>query len=128
VNNNDLLDESDWRHLSNIVYAYDTYCLKTYVEERAKMFIDETSERGQIIDQYVAVPMKATLSLSSFIRSLPAFQSLSQSIQSFLCQSNLRRLIFPNLQEINQSCFSEPWQVKKTNKSNRFLFKHNDVF
>jgi len=112
VNNSDLLSEIDWRHLSNIVAAYDTCCLKTYVEQREKMFFGETSQKQWTIEHYSVIPMSLTLSLSSFIRSLPAFQSLSRTVQFFLCKNNLRRLMFINMHELNQSCFSEPWQVK----------------
>jgi hypothetical protein len=116
VNKNDLLNEIDWRHLSSIVYIYDTCCLKTYVEQRAKILINGISPKERAIEDYPGLPISVMLSLSSFIRSLPAFQSLSRNIQCFLYKNNLRQLIFVNSHELNQSCFSEPWQVK-TNKS-----------
>ncbi len=112
MNSSDLLNQIDWRHLSNIVSAYDTHCLKTYVEERGKMLADELIlEQKRTIKDYAILPISVTLSLSTFTRSLPAFQTLSRSVQNFLCQSNIRQLIFINLHELNQSCFSEPWQV-----------------
>jgi hypothetical protein len=111
MNNKVLLNEIDWCHLSNIVYAYDTHCLKTYVEQRGKMLFYGTSEHERTIEDYSVFPISVTLSISAFARSLPAFQSLSRSVQNFLCENNLRRLIFMNLHELNQSCFSESWQV-----------------
>lgn len=83
------------------------------------MFIDNTLNNEYLIEQSIAFPMSVVNSLLLFIKSLPAFHSLSRSIQSFLCLSNLRRLIFVNLHELNQSCFSEPWQVK--NRSTYFF-------
>ncbi|CAF3363779.1 unnamed protein product [Rotaria sp. Silwood1] len=111
VNNNDLVSRIDWRHLSNIVYAYDICCVKTYLEQRINMFADNISQEEQLMKNYGMLPMILTISLTSFLRSLPAFQSLSRSNQAFLCKNNIRRLIFVNLHELNQSCFSEPWQV-----------------
>jgi hypothetical protein len=111
VNNSDLLNEIDWSHLSNIVYAYDTHCLKTYVEQRGKMLFYSTPEHERTIEDYSVLPVSVTISISSFVKSLPAFQSLSRMIQNYLFTSNLRRLIFVNIHELNQSCFSEPWQV-----------------
>jgi hypothetical protein len=111
MNNKVLLNEIDWCHLSNIVYAYDTHCLKTYVEQRGKMLFYGISEHERTIEDYSVFPISVTLSISAFARSLPAFQSLSRSVQNFLCENNLRRLIFMNLHELNQSCFSESWQI-----------------
>ncbi len=111
MNNSSLLNEIDWRHLSNIVYAYDTHCLKTFIEQRANIFIDETSLKEWTIERYSAIPMSIILSLASFIRSLPAFHSLLRTVQSLLCKHNLRPLIPVNIYELNQSCFFEPCQV-----------------
>jgi hypothetical protein len=116
VINNDLSGEIDWRHLSNIVYAYDTCCLKTYLEQRANLYSHETLQKEPTVEHYIVLPMSIIVSLASFIKSLPAFQSLSRNNQSFLCKSNLRRLMFVNIHELNQSCFSEPWQVKQKAK------------
>jgi hypothetical protein len=112
VNNNNSLTSVDWSHLSNIVYAYDTCCLKIYLDQRENMFLHITSPTVPTVEQYKVVPMNMTYSLSSFLRSLPAFQSISRSTQSFLMKNNLRRLMFLNIHELGQSCFSEPWQVK----------------
>ncbi|CAF1135369.1 unnamed protein product [Rotaria sordida] len=110
-NNNDLISKLDWRHLSNIVYAYDTCCVETYLEQRVNMFAHDISQKELLMKHYGVLPMSLIISLISFLRSLPAFQSLVRSNQSFLCQNNIRRLIFANLHELNQSCFSEPWQI-----------------
>ena len=59
-----------------------------------------------------ALPMSLASSLFTFFRSLPAFNSLSQKNQTFLNTNNLRTLIFPNMFELNQTCYSESWQVK----------------
>lgn len=126
MNSASLLSELDWRHLSNLVYAYDTCCLKTFLEQRPKIFSQETLEKDATMARYVSLPINLAISVSSYLRSLPAFQSLSRSNQSFLCKNNLRRLILVNQHELNQSCFSEPWQVKtKTNliHQTKFLFR-----
>ena len=109
--NKDLLTEIDWTHLSNIVAAYETYCIKTYMAEREKMLFPETPPQERTIEDYAMLPMSVTRALSTFIRSLPAFQTLPRPVQKALCEGNLRRLIPMNLHELNQSCFTEPRQV-----------------
>ena len=49
---------------------------------------------------------------TSFLQSLPAFYSLSRSARNYLLRVNLRPLIFPNLHELTQNCYAEPWQVE----------------
>jgi hypothetical protein len=112
VNNNNLLNEPDWRHLSNIVYAYDTCCVKTYLSQRANMFTCEIFQKEATMEHYILLPINLALSAFSYLSALPAFQSLSRSNRLFLCRNNLRRLILVNNHEVNQSCFFEPWQVK----------------
>ncbi len=115
IQNSGFLRESDWRHLSNIVSAYDTYCLKTYVQQRSIMFTNETksySYEYMRIRPYTALPMSLSVSLLSFLRSLPAFHSLSQINRTYLIRNNLLSLLFLNMCELNQTCYSEPWQVK----------------
>ncbi len=112
MNNNDLLSEFDWRHLSNIVYAYDTCCVKTYLSQRANMFTCEIFQKEATMEHYILLPINLALSAFSYLSALPAFQSLSRSNRLFLCRNNLRRLILVNNHEVNQSCFFEPWQVK----------------
>jgi hypothetical protein len=105
--------------LSNIVSAYDTYCLKSYIQQRSTNYADETtsSQREYMpMKHHTALPMSLTIALSSFIRSLPAFHCLSRTHQNIVCDRNLRPLLFLNMFELNQTCFSEPWQVKQENK------------
>lgn len=109
--NQNLLTEIDWTQLSNIVSAYEKYCIQTYMADREKMLFPEICPQERTIEDYAVLPMSVTRSLSTFIRSLPAFQTLSRSIQKALCEGNLRRLIPLNLYELNQSCFFEPEQV-----------------
>jgi hypothetical protein len=61
---------------------------------------------------YAKLPINLTVSLFSFLRSLPAFHSLSQINRIYLSKNNLRLLLFLNMFELNQTCYSEPWQVK----------------
>ncbi|CAF3382811.1 unnamed protein product [Rotaria socialis] len=109
--NYDLISKTDWCHLSNIVYAFDTYCVKTYLEHRTNIFQNEISQKEKQLNHYKMLPMSITFALGSFLKELPAFQSLSRTNQLFLCKNNLRRLIFMNFHELNQACFSEPWQI-----------------
>jgi hypothetical protein len=116
VNNSKFLEEIDWCHLSNIVYAYDAYCSKTFIQQRDTMVFNKTS---QISDEPssnrypTTLAMSIILAFSSFFKALPAFYSLPRNIQNYLYKTNIRPLIFPNFYELNQSCFSEPWQVKR---------------
>ena len=75
------------------------------------MVFPERPLQERTIEDYAILPMSVTRSLSTFIRSLPAFQTLPRPTQKVLCEANLRRLIPLNLYELNQSCFSEPQQV-----------------
>jgi hypothetical protein len=42
---------------------------------------------------------------------MPIIQSLSSTNRFYLCRHNVRQLIFLNVHEIEQTCFSESWQV-----------------
>ena len=64
-----------------------------------------------LVKSYISLPINYVLSLSSFLRSLPAFQSLPHSHRTYLCKTNIRPLILPNSYELSQSCFSDPIQV-----------------
>lgn len=119
IKDNQYLRDSDWRHLSNVVSAYETYCLQTYVKQRSAMFNNETKSylyESMPMKPYTALPMCLTASVFSFIRSLTAFHSLSQVNQNYLTKNNLCTLLFPNMFELNQTCYSEPWQVKYSNE------------
>lgn len=51
-------------------------------------------------------------SFRTFLTSIPPVQNLLQSDRLFLCRHNIRPLILLNLHELEQLCYSEPWQVK----------------
>lgn len=83
------------------------------------MFINETrsySYETMPVKPHSALPMSLTASLFPFLRSLPAFHSLSQINRIYLTRNNLRPLLFLNMFELNQTCYSEPWQVKEQMK------------
>ena len=122
-------DETDWCQLSNIIFAYDNNCIKQFVEKRSATVIKPTvSSTGDLVitPQPTAITASIASSVSLFFQSLPAFYSLSRSTRTFLCKTNIRSLIFPNIHELNQSCFAEPWQVIWIERGNRmdylFLF------
>ena len=124
-----LLQSFEWNHLSNIIFAYDNNCIKQFVEKRSATVIKPTvSANGDLVitPQPTAITASIASSVSLFFQSLPAFCSLSRSTRTFLCKANIRPLIFPNVHELNQSCFAEPWQVIWIERGNRmnylFLF------
>jgi len=115
VNNSKFSEEIDWSHLSNIVYAYDTCCLKTFIQQRdTKIFnkASQASDHQSTSKHLTTITTSIILGISLFFNSLPAYHSLSRVTRNYLCKTNIRPLMFPNLHELNQSCFSEPWQVK----------------
>ncbi|UJR27536.1 hypothetical protein I4U23_008818 [Adineta vaga] len=114
--NKNLLNEIDWQHLSNVKYAYDTHCLKVYLERCATVFSSEIFQEKSAVEYYSSLPSNLAYSLLSFVKTLPAFQSLSRNQQISICKNNLRRLMLVNNYELNQSCFSESWQID---------FRHN---
>ncbi|CAF4218625.1 unnamed protein product, partial [Adineta steineri] len=112
LRDNYLSDEIDWRHLSNIVYAYESCCIKTYVQQRSSVIFNRTpqSPNEQPYNIYpTTITMSIVLAVSSFLKTLPAYYSLPRSTRNYLCKTNIRPLIFPNLHELNQTCFAEPW-------------------
>jgi hypothetical protein len=115
VNNNELLEEKDWRLLSNIVYAYDNYCLKLFTQNRQNIFNNQIvlfSEQPLLkINHHIAIRLNTITSFLSFLSSIPIIQSLSNSNRLYLCKHNIRLLLFPNLHEIDQTCFTELSQV-----------------
>jgi hypothetical protein len=113
-NNSELSEDIDWCHLSNIVYAYDVYCSKTFSQQREEMIFNPESQpvEEQSSNRHPkTLTTCVVLAISSFLKSLPAFYSLPRSTRINLCKTNIRPLIFPNVHELNQSCYSEPWQV-----------------
>ena len=108
-----LMNESNWRHLSNIVSTYDTYCLNTYIQRRAML---AKSFQCTPMEHVLVFSMNLTTSLYSFFRSLSVFHSLSQVNQIHLCKSHFPGLFLPNFFELKQVCFFEPWQVKSIDR------------
>jgi hypothetical protein len=47
-----------------------------------------------------------------FLASIPTVKSLRKSDRMFLCRHNIRPLILLNSHELDQLCYTEPWQVK----------------
>ncbi len=109
MNNSEFSSGIDWSHLSNIVTAYDSCCIKVFVQQRTTSIFNKTPPIPN--EQSVILPSSIVLAFSTFIKSLPAYYSLPRSARNHLRKTNIRPLIFPNVHELNQSCFSEPWQV-----------------
>ncbi|UJR27537.1 hypothetical protein I4U23_008819 [Adineta vaga] len=109
-----LLEEKDWRLLSNIYNAYDNYCVKIYTTTREKIFNDNknySDEKLFYLQHHTAMRVNCVSSLSSFLSSIPLIQSLSHSNRSYLYQHNVLPLIMQNLHELDQTCFSLAWQI-----------------
>ncbi|CAF0827520.1 unnamed protein product [Rotaria sp. Silwood1] len=125
VSNEGLLKETDWKLLSNIVYAYDNYCLKNFTQARRNIFNNETHLFEQPLSKihhHTAMRLNNITSLVSFLLSIPIVQSLSTSDRYYLCKHNIRPLIFPNLHEIEQTCFTESWQVNIDNTAAEYVY------
>lgn len=117
--NADFSDEIDWTHLSNIVYAYDKHCLKMFSSKRTEIVFNPNSpitEEQKKLQHPTGLTMCVVLGVSAFMKSLPAFYSLRRNTRNYLCKTNIRPLIFPNIHELNQSCYSEAWQVEYINR------------
>ena len=120
------LQPFEWGHLSNIIVCYDTQCVKQFIEKRSTMIFNRENQLGDqptILAQPTTITTSITTSFTSFFQSLPAFQSLSRGTQLYLCRVNIRPLIFPNICELNQSCFAEPWQV-----NGKYLRSPGEIF
>ncbi|CAF2397911.1 unnamed protein product [Rotaria sp. Silwood2] len=123
--NDELLKETDWRLLSNIVYAYDNYCLKIFAQARQNIFNNEINFSEQPLSKihhHTAMRLCNIKSFLSFLSSIPIIQSLSISDRYYLCKHNIRSLIFPNLHEIEQTCFTESWQVNIDNTAAEYVY------
>ncbi len=130
MNNSKFSEEIDWCHLSNIVYAYDTYCSKTFTQQRAEIVFNKELHAldQQSSNRYpTTLTMCIVLAIASFLKSLPAFYLLPRSTRIYLCKTNIRPLIFPNFHELNQSCYSEPWQVDFHFQHISFIYKLNKI-
>ncbi|CAF4052486.1 unnamed protein product, partial [Adineta steineri] len=44
LGDNYLSNDIDWRHLSNIVYAYESCCIKTYLRQRSSVIFNRTTQ------------------------------------------------------------------------------------
>ncbi len=89
--------------------------MKTFIQQRETKIFDRTlqiSDEQSINKHPTTLTTSIILGISSFFNSLPAYYSLSRITRNYLFKTNIRPLIFPNIHELNQSCFSEPWQVK----------------
>ncbi len=100
--------------MSNIVYAYDAHCSKAFAQQRSEIIFNKASqtlEEQSTNTHPTTLTMCIVLAVSAFLKSLPAFNSLPHLTRSYLCKTNIRPLMFPNIHELNQSCFSETWEV-----------------
>ncbi|CAF3566477.1 unnamed protein product [Rotaria sordida] len=125
VSNEELLNETDWRLLSNIVYAYDNYCLKMFTQARQTIFNNEINFSEQPlskINHHTAMRLNNITSFLSFLLSIPIIQTLSISDRYYLCKHNIRALILANLHEIEQTCFTESWQVNIDNTAAEYVY------
>ncbi len=116
MNNIDFSQEIDWLHLSNLIYAYDSCCIETFIQQRSTIVFNRTleiSDEKSINKHPKTLTMSIVVAISSFLKALPAYYSLPRTTRNYLSKTNIRPLIFPSVYELNQSCFSEPWQVKK---------------
>jgi len=95
--------------------AYDTYCLKNYIQQRTTIFNAHTDIPD---DPYVKLNYHASTTINKmssfmlFLASIPTVKSLRKSDRMFLCRHNIRPLILLNSHELDQLCYTEPWQVK----------------
>lgn len=118
------LTENDWMILSNVVNSYENFCLKTYVEKRRRFDDDE--------DHFISFCLNNINPFVSFLSSIPAVKNLSSADRIYLCKQNVCPLIFANLHELEQTCFSEPWQVDvklpaRNHRIQSFLFFYSFV-
>lgn len=116
------LHGNDWNHLSNIVSAYETHCLETFVQQRMTMYPIERSSIDQSYGKHlVDLPMSFMISLREFLHSLPLYHTLKRIDQIYLNHVNLRPLIFMNMFEIRQTCYFESWQNEFDHSTWRFI-------
>ncbi|CAF3382969.1 unnamed protein product [Rotaria socialis] len=116
IENNTQLRESDWCHLLNTIATYYIHCLKTYISQRSTVFADETTlyqHQPTPLKHFTTLPMNLAASLCSFFSSITNLSFSIKHKSNYLCKNNLRSLLFPNIIEIGQSCFSEPWQISR---------------
>ncbi|CAF4181302.1 unnamed protein product [Rotaria sp. Silwood2] len=128
VKASDLLHETDWTHLSNIVFAYETHCLKNYIQRRKNLFntkMQIPNDPNVKINYHSSTTVNNLTSFTSFLSSIPTIQTLAKSDRMFLCKHNIRPLILLNLHELEQLCYSEPWQLTYDNLSAEYVCGSN---
>ena len=116
IDHTDFFKQSDWNHVLDIVYGYDAFCLKTYIQRRSNILTDQINMLNNAhvkIDYHASMIINTITSFIAFLSSIQTFQSLSKSDRIFLCKYNIRPLILLNLHELSQLCYSEPWQVSE---------------
>ena len=97
------------------MFSYDTYCLKSYIQRRTNVFDNKIQIQENPyykIDYHASTTVNNITSFLSYLSAIPTVQSLPKSDRIFLCKHNVRPLILLNLHELEQLCFSEPWQVR----------------
>lgn len=112
---NDILEDTDRTHLSDLVAAYETHCLQPYIQRRSTVYnecLALSEDLPSKVEHHARTTINNITSLISFLSSIPAVQYLPHADRAYLCQHNIRPLILLNLHELDQLCFSEPYQVK----------------
>lgn len=125
VNPNTYLEEKDWTFLSNIVGAYENYCLNMFRDNRQQMFHNPVKDLNSSIakiDHHMKIRLNNITSLLKFLTSIPLIQSLPYSERYFLSRYNIRPLILLNLFEIEQTCFAESWQTNIDNQAAEYVY------
>ncbi|CAF1575282.1 unnamed protein product [Rotaria sp. Silwood1] len=128
VKTNDLLHETDWTHISNIVFTYETHCLKNYIQRRKNLFTTQMQIPDDAcvkINYHSSSTVNNLTSFTSFLSSIPTVQTLSKFDRIYLCKHNIRPLILLNLHELEQLCYSEPWQLTCDNLSAEYVCGSN---
>ena len=97
--------------------SYDIHCLKNYVQRRTDIFNNQMNipeDPSVKINYHASTIINTMTSFISFLSSIETVQTLPKSDRIYLCKHNIRPLILPNLHELGQLCYTEPWQVLRT--------------
>ncbi|CAF1094896.1 unnamed protein product [Adineta steineri] len=126
-----LLHETDWNDISNIVIAYETYCLKNYIQQRENIYHSQSQisddDGSAKINHHASTTINKMTSFLLFLSTIPTVKLLPKSDRIFLCKHNIRPLILLNSHELDQLCYSEPWQLMYDNLSAKYVCG-NDLF
>ncbi|UJR21641.1 hypothetical protein I4U23_024718 [Adineta vaga] len=128
ISKSDLLNEIDWMHVSNIVSMYDSQCLKHYIQERMNtlnILSNVTDEAQFNIDYHATTTVNKMTSFILFISTIPTVKSLPKDDRIYLCKHNIRPLILLNSHELDQQCYSEPWQLIYDNRAAEYICGSN---